>query len=162
MSVVLKLLLLGSVVVLQGSTQQWNNYADLPEEYRTHIDKALDEANKKLGGPFHIGYESLRTSPTITPTHWQVHVRLMVTECKKDRTKLHRDECAQRKPNTPWIDCLVCKKKGEEELIDCAKLADVKNRKDIREQCLYRRGGGSLLAQKSGNNETTFGCIGCV
>uniref|UniRef100_A0A3B1J3E9 Poly-U binding splicing factor a n=1 Tax=Astyanax mexicanus TaxID=7994 RepID=A0A3B1J3E9_ASTMX len=53
----------------ESSTQLWNNYGDLPEEYRTHIDKALGEANNELGSRHLIVYESLLASPTVSLSH---------------------------------------------------------------------------------------------
>ncbi|XP_072543031.1 cystatin-like protein [Salminus brasiliensis] len=165
MGAALKLLLLVLAVILQLSTQEWNNYRSLPEDCRTHIDKALVDANNKFGGPYHVAFESFVSEPTISSNNWYVNVRLVVTDCRKDRTKPfgHRDECVQQKPKTPWIDCLMCKLANGTAFMDCAKQMDVKERHD-RKLCLqdYHNGGTSLLFQKGGNIKQKVGCIGCV
>ncbi|XP_036453593.1 cystatin-like protein [Colossoma macropomum] len=127
MSAVLKLLPLAAVTLLV-SAQGWNNYQSLPDLYRTHIDKALYNANRKFGGPYHVAYESLLPNLKIKDDVY-VNVRLMVTTCRKDEQKGfgHRKECVTKKSKTPWIDCVVCKPVNGEELIDCARQMDVKD-----------------------------------
>ncbi|XP_036418798.1 cystatin-like protein [Colossoma macropomum] len=146
MSAVLKLLLLATVILLV-SAQEWKNYWSLPDSYRTHIDKALHDANGKLGGPYHVAYESLLPNLKITDDDFYVNVRLMVTTCRKDEQKGfgHRDECVTQKSKTPWIDCVVCKPKNGEELIDCVRQVDAKNRADIRKKCSGYRHGSTTL-----------------
>ncbi|KAI4900328.1 hypothetical protein NFI96_028614 [Prochilodus magdalenae] len=164
MSAVLKLLLLATVTLLV-SAQEWSNYWSLPDSLRTHINKALDNANRHFGGPHHVAYEKLLSKPRVIDGNVYVNVRLIVTKCEKDPKKksAHRDECVQQKPKTPWIDCLVCTQGNGEELIDCAKQRDVIQGRDIRKQCSdYHHGAATLLFQKSGNNEQEFGCLGCV
>ncbi|KAL7879858.1 hypothetical protein SRHO_G00021120 [Serrasalmus rhombeus] len=162
MNAVLKLLLLATVTLLV-SAQEWNNYQSLPELYRTHIDKALRDANKKFGGLHHVAYEKLLSTPKITDNNLYVNVRLIVTTCKKEPNKgfAHRDDCITQKPKTPWIDCLVCKKENGGELIDCARQVDVRSGRDIRKQCVYwTHGGATVLSQKSGNSKQELGCLG--
>ncbi|XP_072543032.1 cystatin-like protein [Salminus brasiliensis] len=158
-------LLLFSAVILQLSAQGFNNYRSLPEDYRMHIDKALLSANKKFGGPRHVAFEKVLFTPSFTKDRLYVNVRLFVTTCKKDHQKGfgHRDECVKQQPKTPWINCLVCTR-GNGELIDCAKQAEVDSRKTIRDECsVYHHGSGTALSQKTGTEkEETFGCIGCV
>ncbi|XP_036453711.1 cystatin-like protein [Colossoma macropomum] len=164
MSAVLKLLLLTAMTLLV-SAQEWDNYESLPESYRTHIDKALREANERFGGPHHVAYEKLLLPLKITDNNLYVNVRLIVTTCKKEPHKGfgHRDDCITQKPKTPWIDCLVCKQENGEELIDCARQVDVRNGRDIRKECAYwTHGGATVLSQKSGNNKQELGCLGCV
>ncbi|KAL6490264.1 hypothetical protein MHYP_G00006090 [Metynnis hypsauchen] len=147
MCAVLKLLLLVAVV----SAQEWKSYWDLPDSYRTHIDKALHDANRNFGDAYHVAYDSLLSTPRIAADKFYVNVRLKVTTCKKDEQKGfgHRDECVTRKPKTPKIDCVVCQPKNGEELIDCARQKDVKDRKKIRNRCSdYRPGSGNLLGQQ--------------
>ncbi|KAL7876334.1 hypothetical protein AOLI_G00112970 [Acnodon oligacanthus] len=173
MSAVLKLLLL-SVVTLLVSAQGWDNYQSLSESIRKHIDKALDKANANFGSHYHVAYESLLSNPKITADDFYVNVRLMVTTCKKERQKGygHRVECVKQKSKTPWINCVVCKPKNGEELIDCAIQKDVKDRKHIRSSCPtpldlnpslpYRQGGASIMSQTGGDDGPQIGCPGCV
>uniref|UniRef100_A0AAR2L386 Cystatin domain-containing protein n=1 Tax=Pygocentrus nattereri TaxID=42514 RepID=A0AAR2L386_PYGNA len=163
MSAVLKLLLLSAVTLLV-SAQGSENYQNLSESIRIHIDKALDKANEYFTNHY-VAYESLLSKPTITADDFYVNVRLMVTTCKKDKEKGygHRVECVTQKPKTPWIDCLVCKKENGGELIDCARQVDVRSGRDIRKHCAYRtHGGATVLSQKSGNSKQELGCLGCV
>ncbi|XP_072543033.1 cystatin-like protein [Salminus brasiliensis] len=158
-------LLLFSAVILQLSAQGWNNYRSLPEDYRTHIDKALLSANKKMGGPYHVAFEKVLFTPTLSEDRLYVNVRLFVTTCKKNHQKGfgHRDECVTQKPKTPWINCLVCTRGNGGELIDCAKQAEVDSRRTIRDECsVYHHGSGNTLSLKAGTDEQTFGCSGCV
>ncbi|KAL7879857.1 hypothetical protein SRHO_G00021110 [Serrasalmus rhombeus] len=157
-SAVLKLLLLSAVLV---SAQGWNNYWSLPDSYRRHIDKALHDANRQFGGPYHVAYESILKFKDDS----YVNVRLMVTTCRKDEQKGfgHRDECVTQKSKTPWINCVVCKPKNGEELIDCVRQKDVKSRKDIRKKCSgYLHGSPALLFQIGEDDEPQVGCPGCV
>ncbi|XP_036418795.1 cystatin-like protein isoform X2 [Colossoma macropomum] len=168
MSAVLKLLLLSAVTLLV-SAQEWDNYQSLSDSIRTHIDKALDNANRNFGSHYHVAYESLLPNLKITADDFYVNVRLMVTTCRKDKQKGygHRKECVTQKPSTPWINCLVCKQKNGAELIDCARQMDVENRASIRSSCLtpslpYRHGGGSLMSRIGGDDGPQIGCSGCV
>ncbi|XP_066536859.1 uncharacterized protein [Hoplias malabaricus] len=109
----LKLLLLSAVTLLVSS--QWENYKDLPDSYKTHIDKALVAANKDFGGSDHVAYEQLLSS------------------------------------STPVIDCVVCNTRGGGgEVIDCAKIMEVKNREEIRSTCsiFYFTGRGHILSEE--------------
>ncbi|XP_037401574.1 cystatin-like protein [Pygocentrus nattereri] len=167
MSAVLKLLLLSAVTLLV-SAQGWENYQSLSESIRIHIDKALDKANENFTNHY-VAYESLLSEPKITADDFYVNVRLMVTTCKKDKEKGygHRVECVTQKPKTPRINCLVCKKKNGEELIDCVRQKDAKSRERIRSSCptpprSYRHGGGSIMSQTGGDDGPQSGCPGCV
>ncbi|KAL6490268.1 hypothetical protein MHYP_G00006130 [Metynnis hypsauchen] len=159
MKAVLKLLLLSAVTLLV-SAQEWKNYWSLPASYRGHIDKALHEANRKLGGPYHVAYESI-----LKVKDDYVNVRLMVTKCKKDKQKGfgHRNECVTQKPKTPWIDCVVCQPKNGEELIDCVRRMDAASRVDIRKNCSgYLLGSETPFFQIGEDDEPQIGCPGCV
>ncbi|KAL6490265.1 hypothetical protein MHYP_G00006100 [Metynnis hypsauchen] len=152
MKAVLKLLLLSAVTLLV-SAQGWDNYQSLSESIRIHIDKALHKANINFGREYHVAYGSLLPKLKITADDFYVNVRLMVTTCKKEKQKGygHRVECVTQKPNTPWINCVVCKQVNGEELIDCVKQKDVKNSESIRSTCPshsipYRRDGGSVMS----------------
>ncbi|XP_066536860.1 cystatin-like protein [Hoplias malabaricus] len=134
MKIGLKLLLLSAVTLLVSA--QWENYQDLPDSYKTHIDKALKEANERFGGLCHVAYEQ------ILPTKFRgsdyfVNVRLMVTTCTKDENKGygHREECVTKKSKRPMFDCVVCNMVDGGELVDCARLMDLKNRNQIRSMC---------------------------
>ncbi|XP_036453591.1 cystatin-like protein [Colossoma macropomum] len=167
MSAVLKLLLLSAVTLLV-SAQGWKNYWSLPDSVRPHIDKALRNANGEFGHSHHVAYYSLLSPLAITADNFYVNVLLMVTTCEKDAQKGfgHRDECVTQKSKTPWFNCLVCKPKNGEELIDCVKQKDVKSREHIRSSCptpsVYRLGGTSVMFQTGGNEELQIGCPGCV
>ncbi|XP_037401877.1 cystatin-like protein [Pygocentrus nattereri] len=167
MSAVLKLLLLSAVTLLV-SAQGSENYQNLSESIRIHIDKALDKANEYFTNHY-VAYESLLSEPKITADDFYVNVRLMVTTCKKDKEKGygHRVECVKQKPKTPRINCLVCKKKNGEELIDCVRQKDAKSREDIRSSCpthprSYLHGEVTLMSQTGGDDGPQIGCPGCV
>ncbi|XP_066536858.1 cystatin-like protein isoform X2 [Hoplias malabaricus] len=147
----LKLLLLSAVTLLVSS--QWENYKDLPDSYKTHIDKALVAANKDFGGSDHVAYEQLLSSSTFRGSDYYVNVRLMGTTCKKDENKGygHREECVTKRPKRPVIDCVVCNTRGGGgEVIDCAKIMEVKNREEIRSTCsiFYFTGRGHILSEE--------------
>ncbi|XP_036453589.1 cystatin-like protein [Colossoma macropomum] len=161
MSAVLKLLPLVAVTLLV-SAQEWKNYGDLPDSYRVHVDKALHDANRNFGDAYHVAYDMLLSTPRITGSVFYVNVRLMVTTCRKDEQKGfgHRDECVTRKSKTPWIDCVVCKPKNGEELIDCARQKDVKDRKKIRNRVLrlppwYWKSFRTILSSRLDVSEVT-------
>ncbi|XP_066538153.1 cystatin-like protein isoform X1 [Hoplias malabaricus] len=121
----LKLLLLSAVTLLVSA--QSRNYQDLSEQKKTHIDKALKEVNEKFTGSHHVAYEQILDTK-FRGSDYYVNVRLMVTTCTKDKTKGygHREECVTQKLKTPIFDCVVCNTPGR-ELIDCARVMDIKN-----------------------------------
>ncbi|KAF5904109.1 cystatin-like protein, partial [Clarias magur] len=86
----LKLLLLEALTLLV-SAQIFNYYNNLPDSFKTPIDKELKKANIIFGAGYHVAFHSLRNTPK------------------------------------PWIDCLVCTTKDNEELVDCGTLRDVNN-----------------------------------
>ncbi|XP_060778902.1 cystatin-like protein [Neoarius graeffei] len=163
----LKVLLLATLILLV-SAQTWSNYRSLSDVVRKYIDKILENANQKFGGNYHVAFHSLKGNPNTMESNFYVNVHLIVTTCKKTSPKAyeHRDDCIKQKQKTPIIDCLVCKKKDGKELVDCARLMDVKNGKckEIRDKCNeYHTGGGSLMQTlPSGYEEKQIGCLGCV
>ncbi|XP_066536381.1 cystatin-like protein [Hoplias malabaricus] len=121
----LKLLLLSAVTLLVSA--QWRNYQDLPDSYKTHIDKALKEANEKFGGRCHVAYEQMMYQ-LLSGSDYYVNVRLMVTTCTKDINigYGHREECVTKNDKRPMFDCVVCNTLFGGELVDCARLKDVR------------------------------------
>ncbi|XP_060778881.1 cystatin-like protein [Neoarius graeffei] len=150
MDCALKVLLLAALILLVSAQ---NGYRNLPYVQQKYVDKALEKANQDFGGNSHIAYQSLEGIPNTEESNFYVNARLIVTPCKKASPNAyeHRDDCVTRKPNTPIIDCLVCKTKDGKELVDCARLMDVNNgqRKEIRDNCeKYFPSGGGIMGLK--------------
>ncbi|XP_046708614.1 cystatin-like protein [Silurus meridionalis] len=155
----LKILLLAALTLLV-SAQTFDNYRSLPDELRTHIDKALKKANENFGLGFHVAFLLIK-KPVKLDQKLYVNVLLQATTCKKtsDNAYEHRDECSTRQNNAPKIDCVVCKTHDGEELVDCARAFQVS--KVTRNKCAINYLSGKNTAfRKSDDKE--IGCIGCL
>ncbi|KAF4081647.1 hypothetical protein AMELA_G00163480 [Ameiurus melas] len=142
----LKVLLLAALILLVSS-QTSNNYRSLPGVVTKHVDKALKKANEDFGAGHHVAFDSLIGTPVTRESTLNINVLLKVTTCKKASKDAyeHRDDCNDRKEKTPFIDCLVCKTKDGNELIDCARKIDVSSRTGIRGKCIVHLTGGSTI-----------------
>ncbi|KAF5904107.1 cystatin-like protein, partial [Clarias magur] len=115
-------------LTLLASAQSSTDYRDLSNTLQKHIDKVLEEGNRKFGRNHHVDFHSLVKTPVTRQSSLYVNVLLKVTTCKTAHHSFkNRPECNTRKKNTPLIDCLVCKIKSGEELVHCAKKVDVIN-----------------------------------
>ncbi|XP_060774858.1 cystatin-like protein [Neoarius graeffei] len=145
----LKVLLLAALILLVSAQ---NGYRNLHYEEQKYVDKALEKANQDFGGNYHIAFQSFKDTPNTMKSNFYVNAHLIVTPCKKASPNAyeHRDDCVTQKPNTPIIDCLVCKTKDGQELVDCARLMDVNNgkRKEIRDNCDKYFTSGAVLMDR--------------
>ncbi|XP_066538262.1 uncharacterized protein [Hoplias malabaricus] len=101
-----------------------------------------------------------------TEKGYYLNVRLMVSTCTKDEKKGYgyREECVTKKSQKPVILCAVCNKHDGGELTECAKLKELKKRREIQNKCsvFYFPGSEHPLFLKTGDNERDFECLGCV
>ncbi|KAF4089719.1 hypothetical protein AMELA_G00069890 [Ameiurus melas] len=157
----LKVCLLMSLLVF---VQTLENYRNLPDEVRQHIDTAVKEASKFFGARHHIAYHSLKEPVRTLRNNFYVNVLLKVTKCKKKASDAyeHRDDCNDQKQNTPWIDCLVCKKEDDGVLVDCDTWRAVKDnkRETVRRQCKGLLGSHSAFLKTKDDQQ--IGCLGCI
>ncbi|XP_053358107.1 cystatin-like protein [Clarias gariepinus] len=167
MDVALKLLLLAALTLLV-SAQTPTDYRHLSITLQKHIDKALEEGNRRFGKDHHVDFHSFLKAPMTMQSSLNVNVLLKVTTCKKtDKNAYkHRHECDTQKEKTPWIDCLVCKTTSKTELVHCAIWREVLHGKhqEIRKTCdVNHIGKSSIMAQKMPNDNTKqAGCLGCI
>ncbi|XP_066538263.1 uncharacterized protein [Hoplias malabaricus] len=109
---------------------------------------------------------SCRSMFQFTEKGYYLNVRLMVSTCTKDEKKGYgyREECVTKKSQKPVILCAVCNKHDGGELTECAKLKELKKRREIQNKCsvFYFPGSEHPLFLKTGDNERDFECLGCV
>ncbi|XP_026868619.2 cystatin-like protein [Electrophorus electricus] len=155
-----------SAVVLLSSAHKWDNYDSFNKHLKTHIDKAIVEANMKFSAHRrHINFHRLVGRLSVTSQNYFVNVMLLPTICAKNETELRqRKDCPFQAKPTMVINCVVCSRRGGTELVNCVKHLDVKKSKEIRAECSddHNTGGASILSLKTSHNEQPFGCIGCV
>ncbi|KAG7329944.1 hypothetical protein KOW79_006166 [Hemibagrus wyckioides] len=99
---------------------------------------------------------------TIMDKIFNVNVLLTVKKC--DENPSNMDECVPQNKILYLMDCLLCKTKDNEELLDCAKWLEVKNNKrdDYRSKCRGTLLGSETLFQKSDDSQKMGGCPGCM
>ncbi|XP_053351515.1 cystatin-like protein [Clarias gariepinus] len=162
--VALKLLLLAALTLLV-SAQTPTDYRDLSKTLQKHVDKALEEGNRKFGRNHHVDFHSIVKTPVTRQSSLNVNVLLKVTTCKKAHHSFkNRPECNTQKKNTPLIDCLVCKMKSGKELVHCAeKIEVIKGKhKEIRNTCQSYYIGVSIMMSSPMQNINKLGCRACI
>ncbi|KAG7329945.1 hypothetical protein KOW79_006167 [Hemibagrus wyckioides] len=155
----LKVLLLAALILLVSV--QASKYESLPDGIRKHVDKALNNVRNTYEG-HHVAYESLIGTPR--PMEKSLHINVLFTVKKCESNPHNMDECVPQSKTLYRIDCLLCKTKDNEELLDCAKWLEVKNNKRDahRGKCSGFLPGSHILAQKTEDSQKMGGCPGCM
>ncbi|GAA6108410.1 cystatin-like protein isoform X1 [Tachysurus ichikawai] len=116
----LKVVLLAALILLVSA--ETPDTTKFPKELQVHIDNALKNVRDTYKD-HHVAFHSLKGDPRLMNSIYNVNLQLTV-KCKKNPH--NTGECVPQKL-LYLIDCLLCKTKDDEELLDCAKWIDVKN-----------------------------------
>ncbi|XP_027025015.1 cystatin-like protein isoform X1 [Tachysurus fulvidraco] len=152
----LKVVLLAALILLVSA--KTSDTTHFPKELQVHIDKALINVRDTYKD-HHVAFHSIIGEPRLMNSIYNVNLKLIVKECKKNTRST--DECVPQKL-LYVIDCLLCKKKDNQELLDCAKFVDVKNKRrdDVRSTCRENFTGGNTLLLK--DDQKMGRCTGCM
>ncbi|KAK2860734.1 hypothetical protein Q7C36_004900 [Tachysurus vachellii] len=152
----LKVVLLAALILLVSA--ETPDTTKFPKELQVHIDNALKNVRDTYKD-HHVAFHSIKGNPRLMNSIYNVNLQLTVKECKKNPG--NTDECVPQKL-LYLIDCLLCKTKDNQELLDCAKWIDVKNKRrdNVRGTCRENLTGAHSLFLK--DHQDSGRCPGCM